>query len=191
MYFLPYIGGVYAAFLMLPSLVAVFAFGELWRRTPLHCLVFVLIAAPVTGLVKTLAWVLAPFLALLSVILGRDTLPFPLSLLHTHDDTLDGGIRQVGWPEYRNVFDKWKGRTAWILRNPAYGFMLTVMGAKHTSKEIHINYPELAPCRFLAGNVPLVRRKFGPFFLKLGWKTWRNPSAPYEKGKYMICIGLK
>lgn len=66
------------------------------------------------------AWLLCPFMAALSVITNKDTSPWPLSLLHTADDTLDGGQHQEGWPKVKG----WKlflQRMRWIARNPAGG----------------------------------------------------------------------
>lgn len=77
--------------------------------------------APCSFVLNLLAYLLAPFLAALSMILRTSILPYPLNLFHTHDDDLDGGQHQLGWPQVSGI-KLWWQRTHWIWRNPAYGF---------------------------------------------------------------------
>lgn len=81
---------------------------------------------------KTLAVILSPALALWSVLARRTILPYPFSLFHTHDDDLDGGQHQLGWPQVAG-FKLWWQRTKWIARNPAYGFAAHAFGFKFAS----------------------------------------------------------
>lgn len=76
---------------------------------------------------KLVAILIAPILALWSVLAGISVLPYPCSLFHTHDDDLDGGQHQLGWPQAKS-FKLWWQRTRWIMRNPAYGFAANVFG---------------------------------------------------------------
>lgn len=79
------------------------------------------IFAILSFLTNLLAWLLCLPIAALSVWLKRDTAPWPLSLLHTVDDTLDGGQHQLGWPVVSGWRLIWQ-RSLWIVRNPAGGF---------------------------------------------------------------------
>lgn len=77
-----------------------------------------------------LAYLLAPFLPAFAI--GRDHLPACLSWFDTPDNPLDGdgGFKAehapfkgevTGWRRYMN-------RVVWLLRNPAYGFDIEVLG---------------------------------------------------------------
>lgn len=83
-------------------------------------LIFAL-SAPLSLFANLLAWALCLPLAALSVALDRDVLPWPLSLLHTADNTLDGGQKDLGWPAVTGWRLIWQ-RACWIARNPASGF---------------------------------------------------------------------
>lgn len=76
---------------------------------------------------KLVAILIAPILALWSVLAGISVLPYPFSLFHTHDDDLDGGQHQLAWPRAKGL-KLWWQRTRWIMRNPAYGFAANVFG---------------------------------------------------------------
>ncbi len=80
--------------------------------------------------VNILAYLLSPFLAAYSVRRGIDVLPYPLSLLHTHDNTLDGGQKQ-GYEIGGTGWKLWWQRTRWICRNPGYGFDAYILGFDH------------------------------------------------------------
>lgn len=85
---------------------------------------------PIQFLLNILTYIVAFPLALLSVLLGVDKLPYPLSLFHTHDDTMDGGQHQKGWPKVTG-FKLVMQRTRWMWRNPAYGFAAYWFGFPH------------------------------------------------------------
>jgi len=81
-------------------------------------------------------WVLSPILSLWSVIAGIDVLPYPFSLFHTHDNTLDGGQKQ-GYRIGAKGIELWWQRVRWLCRNPCYGFNAYVLGFKEEgAKEI-------------------------------------------------------
>nr|CAI3971113.1 hypothetical protein ORM20_00064 [Ochrobactrum phage ORM_20] len=86
-------------------------------------------------LLKLLSIFLSPALAGLSMLIGKNVLPYPLNLFHTHDDTLDGGQSQLGWPDVSGV-KLWWQRTKWIARNPAYGFSAYVLGFKNEGVKV-------------------------------------------------------
>ncbi|WP_118181316.1 DUF7338 family protein [Paraburkholderia phosphatilytica] len=84
--------------------------------------------------VTLLAYLLAPLLPLFAI--GRPTLPSWLAYFQTPDNPLDGDANfqanvapfrgaQTGWRQYIN-------RIFWLLRNPAYGFGLTVIAFQAT-----------------------------------------------------------
>lgn len=95
---------------------------SLYAAYPLLCLIQLVLVAT--------AWVLAPFLALYSVIKEVDTLPGVLQWFSVADDTLDGGINQREYPDYSGLgkFITWWYRTRWIWRNPAQGFAWHLFG---------------------------------------------------------------
>ena len=77
-----------------------------------------------------LTYLLAPFLALYSVLANKKNLPMPFYLLQTHDNDLDGGQSELGWKVTDNKFKLTLQRTAWLMRNPAYGWSALVLGIK-------------------------------------------------------------
>ena len=72
-------------------------------------------------------WVTAWFWALLSVVFGWDRLPDILENLQTIDNPLDSWT-DIKYPNGANVFQRWWCRTYWLIRNPAQGFTLRVLG---------------------------------------------------------------
>lgn len=86
-------------------------------------------------LVNLAAYVLSPSLAAYSVWRGIDVLPYPLNLLHTHDNTLDGGQKQ-GYEIGVTGWKLWWQRTCWIWRNPGYGFDAYVLGFDHAGYRV-------------------------------------------------------
>ena len=86
-----------------------------------------------------IAWLLAPFLSLYSVIKSVDVLPGRWQWFSTVDDTLDGGIHQQEYPDYsrRNGFIIWWYRTRWIWRNPAQGFAYHLFRMPSATTEPH------------------------------------------------------
>lgn len=78
-------------------------------------------------LATLLAYLLSVPLGMLSVAMGWTTLPGPLRHLHTTDDDLDGGQRQLGWDPKKGLALAWQ-RSRWIRRNPASGVAAYVLG---------------------------------------------------------------
>ena len=89
-----------------------------------------LLYAAMSMAVNVIAYVSSPLLSAYSVWRGIDVLPYPLSLLHTHDNTLDGGQRQ-GYEVGVTGWKLWWQRTCWICRNPGYGFDAYILGFDH------------------------------------------------------------
>lgn len=89
-----------------------------------------IIFATASMFVNLLTYLLGPALSAYSVWRGIDVLPYPLNLLHTHDNTLDGGQKQ-GYRVGATGFELWWQRTCWIWRNPGYGFDAHVLGFPH------------------------------------------------------------
>lgn len=80
--------------------------------------------------VNLIAYILAPAMAAYSVWRGITVLPYPFRLLHTHDNTLDGGQLQ-GYETGVTGSKLWWQRTCWIWRNPGYGFDAEILGFLH------------------------------------------------------------
>ncbi|MCX2696406.1 DUF7338 family protein [Ochrobactrum chromiisoli] len=120
---------------------------------PITFLKWVIFGLLLLGL-KVFAVILSPALALWSVLAGRTILPYPFSLFHTHDDDLDGGQHQLGWPQVSS-FKLWWQRTKWIARNPAYGFAAHVLGFSTVG---------------VVTSYELIKRNF----------DWSKPDARYE-----------
>lgn len=91
---------------------------------------------PLLLILKTVSILLSPFLSAWSVIANIDVLPYPFNLFHTHDDTLDGGQHQLGWPKDVSKFKLWLQRMKWIFRNPAYGFSAYWLGFSTVGHQI-------------------------------------------------------
>ena len=85
--------------------------------------------------VNLLAYVLSPFLAAYSVWKDIDVLPYPWSLFHTHDNTLDGGQKQ-GYRIGARGLSLWWQRVCWICRNPGYGFDAYILGFAHAGYRV-------------------------------------------------------
>lgn len=94
--------------------------------------------APLSFLINVISYPLSLPLATLSVVLGRDTLPGFLKYFHTHNDTLDGGQHQHGWPKAKGLKLIWQ-RAGWICRNPGYGFDAYVFGIPEGKAVFEIN----------------------------------------------------
>jgi hypothetical protein len=75
-------------------------------------------------------WGVSPLLAAWSVLAKIDVLPYPFSLFHTHDNTLDGGQKQ-GYRIGAKGLELWWQRTRWICRNPCYGLNAYPLGFNH------------------------------------------------------------
>lgn len=95
-----------------------------------------LLQAPILFSLFILTFFLSPFLAAISVIFNKPVLPYPLNLFHTHDDDLDGGQHQLGWPKVTGGLKLWRQRMLWMCRNPAYGFAGYVFGFPDAGSEI-------------------------------------------------------
>lgn len=103
-------------------------FLKVMKLAPMRLVTFPVYAIA-SWLVNILAWLLSPLLAAWSVIAGINKLPPPFNLLHTHDNTLDGGQNQ-GYKVGVKGVRLWWQRTCWICRNPGYGFKAYVLGFK-------------------------------------------------------------
>ena len=91
--------------------------------------------AVVSMAVNLLAYMLSPFLAAYSVWKDIDVLPYPWSLFHTHDNTLDGGQKQ-GYRIGVRGLSLWWQRVCWICRNPGYGFDAYILGFAHAGYRV-------------------------------------------------------
>lgn len=188
----PYIlAGVWLLWTFLPSLVASIAFGKLWRIQPLGCLLYILYA-PVASLMKQITMILSPILALISVVFGWKDLPMPLYLLQTHDQSLDAEW-QGNWPHDTKGLRKVFWRMAWLLRNPAYGFMHYVLGFDSRFKGplvTHQNPKSLLDGSMMQlqtqGRAVSCRGVIGPIYVWFGWKLVRKDLD----GKRMLALGM-
>lgn len=89
--------------------------------------------ALISILMFVFTYITCPIWGLLAAILKRDALPYPLSLLHTHDDNVFGAkMRRSTYGETDAIPTTFTKRftTAcwWIWRNPNYGFNANVLG---------------------------------------------------------------
>lgn len=107
-------------------------------------IIFTIIAKILT----LICYIISPILAAWSVLADIDVLPYPFSLFHTHDNTLDGGQKQ-GYEIGVTGWKLWWQRTRWICRNPIYGFNAYVFGFNHEGYSV------------LEENVPLSTQDFG------------------------------
>ena len=113
---------------------------------------YALFAAVSTAFVL-LAWVLAPLLAGLSMLLrliapfldwfkihvNTARLPFGLQWFSTVDDDLDGGQHQNHYPRGATGWRLWWQRTRWIYRNPAQGFQAYLLGYSATNHYLAVD----------------------------------------------------
>lgn len=83
-----------------------------------------------------LTWALSPVLSAWSVIADINVLPYPFNLFHTHDNTLDGGQKALGWEKGVTGFKLWWQRVKWLCRNPGYGFNAYIIGFKAEGSKI-------------------------------------------------------
>lgn len=95
---------------------------------------------PIYFVFKILAYVLSPILAGISVIFNFNKYPFPINLLHTIDDDLDGGQHQLHWETNVSKFKLWLQRMYWIVRNPSAGFDSIAIGLKQSETTINVLY---------------------------------------------------
>lgn len=144
---------------------------------------------------------LAPFLAVLSVLLGIKRYPRPISWIHTSNDDLDGGQRQAGYRKGAKGFELVWQRTCWIWRNPSSGFFSEVLGIPKAGTELF--YEDIIPDgyyhewkvadgqRFFGyrRNLPISRG-----YLKM-WFGWRYYPGDPERSKhpnyYDLCLDLQ
>lgn len=84
----------------------------------------------IAQLLTIICYIISPLLAAWSVLANIDVLPWPFSLFHTHDNTLDGGQKQ-GYEIGVTGWKLWWQRTRWICRNPIYGFNAYIFGFDH------------------------------------------------------------
>jgi hypothetical protein len=123
------------------------------------------------------AFLLSPFLAALSMLQGRPTLPGFLQWWSTVDDTLDGGQHQH--PEIYTVgatgFSLWWQRTCWICRNPAHGWGTRLLGFPTSGMTIvsGTGYDGWTIMRAANGSTYFSYRWDGSRKLWIGW----NPKA--------------
>ena len=125
----------YFLFLLIPFLITpIFSLPAvplLLRYAPLAYFRW-LLTQPLVLILYIITYLISPFLSAYSVIAGVNVLPGWLALFHTHDNTLDGGQDELGWPKVTG-FKLWLQRIKWICRNPAYGFDAYVWGIKSHS----------------------------------------------------------
>lgn len=173
------------------SFLALIAFGKLWQTNPLSCLFWCLIAGPSSFYMKVLATLLSPLLSLISVIFNVDRLPGPLKWFHTHDDTLDA-LYKEGWGRQPTILGRWFWRMAWIIRNPAYGWMYYVMGRSIFGKVTVVKSDVLwtkeegwsGRSQLSSSTACAVRGNFLGLYIWFGWKM-----QTYTQGKVMLAYG--
>ena len=125
------IGWVLLTYLLLPSFVALCQL-KLWQGCPKALLYHAFIIVPVELIGKVLNYILAFPLAALSVAMGVSVLPTPLNWFHTHDDDMDGGQHQLGWPVVAG-FALICQRAEWMFRNSFYGGSFALFGEERLS----------------------------------------------------------
>ena len=91
----------------------------MWR---VKYILFGVISLAVNLFVFFTAW----FWAFWAALFKLEKLPWPFSLLHTHDDNIYGSITTGVHPD--SFFSRWWAATWWMMRNPAYGFDAFVLG---------------------------------------------------------------
>lgn len=134
-------------------------------------------------LAKIFVWFTADFWSFVSLFTGP-VLPGWLKLLHTADDDLDGGPRQVeGWFVPKTRFGLWRSRAKWMRRNPAWGFTAQVLGIKASDVariEYHVGSPHTV---FDYGNA--TRR--ATIHLKNGKTRWESRTdREWRKGRKFV-----
>lgn len=185
---------------LIPSLLAIRYFGELWRLRRKGCLKYLLYAFLATN-AKLLTYVLSPVAAALSVLFGWNNLPTGLYWMQTHDDDLDPKYQPSYRPTPTNKFTLWYWRMSWLCRNPAYSFMHNQLGTDSGNgvKSVVIGEGRWALGKEglerriyhgtnlegvqLRGNVVILGRLI---YLYLGWKLVRDD----KDGKRMLALGV-
>lgn len=135
-------------------------------------------------IVTAFAWVFAPVIALFCKDDGY--LPEWLEWFQTFDAPLDAGVRD-GYPGFDQNDSKWKNRTKWLRRNPAYGFCYWVCGIKFKPSQWvvtkYVKYPD-GTTDFEAKSLD------GQYFnkethdgYKSGWKVWNYLDHMGDDGK--------
>lgn len=114
----------------LPTLISLFWVKRIVKEVGVMPYILYCLFGASAILMTILTYVLAPFLALYSVLADKKNLPMPFYLLQTHDNDLDGGQKDLGWPVTDSKVTLWKQRMAWLMRNPAYGWSALVLGIK-------------------------------------------------------------
>lgn len=98
-----------------------------------------ILSVPLLIAMILITWLTAWFWAALSVVFGIKTLPRPFDLLHTSDNTLDGGQDDLGWPKVKGLALVVQ-RMQWMMRNPAWGFASKVLGVKSYGTKVVTTY---------------------------------------------------
>jgi len=124
------------AYLLLPSFVALCQL-KLWQTCPKALLYYAFVIVPVELIGKVINYILAFPLAALSVAIDVSVLPTPLNWFHTHDDDMDGGQHQLGWPVVTGIALILQ-RTKWMFRNAFYGGSFMLFGTQRVSPVITI-----------------------------------------------------
>lgn len=127
MFLLKTLSLVLLAYLLLPSFVALCQ-PKLWKACPKALLYYAFVIVPVELIGKVINYILAFPLATWSVARGISVLPSPLNWFHTHDDDMDGGQHQLGWPVVVG-FSLILQRTKWMFRNTFYGGSFALFSA--------------------------------------------------------------
>lgn len=90
-----------------------------------------IIYAVASLLFDLLVWVTSPIWALWAAAAKRAALPYPFSLVHTHDDDIYGS-KTTREPVPGSFFGRFKRAVWWLCRNPGYGFDAWVIGVNET-----------------------------------------------------------
>lgn len=158
------LSGLLLAYLLLPSFVALCQI-KLWKSCPKALLYYVFVIVPVELIGKVINYIFAFPLACLSVAMGVSILPTPLNWFHTHDDTMDGGQHQLGWPVVTGFALIWQ-RTRWMCRNAFYGGSFALFGAPASA---FILKQESGMWDSGANNYSLMLDRLGKFSIRAQW----------------------
>lgn len=125
---------VLLAYLLLPSIVALCQL-KLWANCRKALLYYAFVIVPVELAGNVVNYMLALPLAIYSVLAGRTILPFPFNWFHTHDDDMDGGQHQLGWPKVTGAALVFQ-RAKWMIRNSFYGGSFALFGVERLNPSI-------------------------------------------------------